>query len=182
MYGIKTHKWLAISEYLISNMEARLKGFSIRPKGQNIPKDALLVIGLKPPRPNLRYLCPIQDSKYSKENIVMRVNVGRPPIKPYILREQFGEVVVFTPPGALIKRAMFLKDMGEIIKAVSDLRQCFLTNIAELEEIPEEIIKNFAKAEKLWQLAYRPGTDCEGKVAASKAFDAFCKLNKHFKV
>jgi hypothetical protein len=65
------------------------------------------------------------------EKIVFRLRMGRPEA-PYYLRWKNGDYYLYTPPGALVKRAAaFIRECeeGATLQALSDMRMAILINL-----------------------------------------------------
>jgi hypothetical protein len=97
------------------------------------------------------------------DSIVFRLRMGRPEA-PYYLRWRKGDYYLYTPPGALVKRASLMiqaEDETAHVQALSDMRMAVLVNLAfrgngqdimdSLAELDSRIRQDVGGLRKYWQ-------------------------------
>lgn len=161
--------------------------FKVRPKDVVIQKgDKVYVAFPEKGRPLLRRLTPRNGEQDAL--IIFRVTANQDTIGDERVIDCYRGLYVFCPTGALVKKAFYLIKSNRLedkIDAIAEMKEIFLRNCAAVGYVNQEILKMWDKAMRLFTLASEKpqgdNNEHERLLAASKAFDAFCKLNKMIK-
>lgn len=92
------------------------------------------------------YIVRHDNSELADDQITFRLRMGRPEA-PYYLRWRRGDYYLYTPPGALVKRAAFYirqNDPDATLQAMSDMRMAVIVNLtanpgADAQDILDEL-------------------------------------------